>query len=289
MSAGAAALAALAVLLAAPAAAPAAAVSEGELRSLAARAEGDPSARAALARVDRVGGRPVAVRALVAGARPDEIRARIELALDSAAASGAPRDSAAGSREAARDVLDDRRYTGTQVPRPFTGVLRWLGDRLRPARDLVEDVADAIPGGPVTLWLVAAVLVSGAAIALARRSIRRTARGAGGRVARAGRERPEDPRALEAQADRAEAEGDWQAAVRLRFRAGLLRLAAEDVLPYRPSLTTGEVSRALQSPAFDRVGRDFDAIAYGGRGARAEDAAAAREGWREILETPARR
>ena len=42
--------------------------------------------------------------------------------------------------------------------------------------------------------------------------------------------------------------------MRLRFRAGLLRLDARELLEYRPSLTTGEVAEAIFSPAFDQVG-----------------------------------
>ena len=63
--------------------------------------------------------------------------------------------------------------------------------------------------------------------------------------------------------------------MRLRFRAGLLRLDRRRVIVYRPSLTTGEVARAIGSPAFAEVGDRFDAIAYGGRPAEQEDAEAA--------------
>ena len=72
--------------------------------------------------------------------------------------------------------------------------------------------------------------------------------------------------------------------MRLRFRAGLLRLDANDVLVYRPSLTTGEVAAAVSLPSFHRVGSDFDAIAYGGREAHEQDARASREGWQRVLE-----
>jgi hypothetical protein len=98
----------------------------------------------------------------------------------------------------------------------------------------------------------------------------------------------EDPRALEQEADHAERDGDWERAVRLRFRAGLLRLDRRHLIEYRPSLTTGEVARAVGTPAFAEIGERFDAIAYGGRPAEEEDAHAARSGWRTILaETPA--
>ena len=71
--------------------------------------------------------------------------------------------------------------------------------------------------------------------------------------------------------------------MRLRFRAGLLRLDARELIEYRPSLTTGEVAAAVGSPTFERVGADFDAIAYGGRAADEDDEVASREGWQRVL------
>ena len=97
------------------------------------------------------------------------------------------------------------------------------------------------------------------------------------------RRRRDDPAALEREADRAAAAGEWDTAVRLRFRAGLLRLDARRLIEYRPSLTTGEVAAAIVSPAFERVGADFDAIAYGGAAARRGRRGASREGWQRVL------
>jgi Domain of unknown function (DUF4129) len=77
--------------------------------------------------------------------------------------------------------------------------------------------------------------------------------------------------------------------VRLRFRAGLLRLDRRKVLVYRPSLTTGEVARTLKVPAFDEVGSRFDEIAYGGREAQREDAKASEQGWKDVLTEVGRR
>jgi hypothetical protein len=48
-------------------------------------------------------------------------------------------------------------------------------------------------------------------------------------------------------------------------------------------MTTGEVARAVRSPAFAEVGARFDAIAYGGQPADREDADAARRGWEAVL------
>ena len=58
-------------------------------------------------------------------------------------------------------------------------------------------------------------------------------------------------------------------ALRLRFRAGLLRLGDRGAIRYRPSVTTNEVRRVLGSETFDELARTFEAVAYGGRDARA--------------------
>jgi hypothetical protein len=195
-------------------------------------------------------------------------------------AQGGP--DASQARAHAREILKERRFRGSGVPRPFAGILRWLGDRLQPVRDLIDDLSGWIPGGRPVVFLILSALVLLAALGLARGSIRRRA-SAAARAARARAPTREDPAALERDADRAAAAGEWETAVRLRFRAGLLRLDARELIEYRPSLTTGEVADAVGSPTFERVGADFDAIAYGGRPAGEQDEAASREGWQRVL------
>jgi hypothetical protein len=130
-------------------------------------------------------------------------------------------------------------------------------------------------------------LLSAAAIALAVVVARRTAQRRGGRALELARERrladAVDPRRLEREADEAERRGDHEAAVRLRFRAGLLRLGRKDVIPLRESLTSGQVRRLVRLQEFDRLARDHDEIAYGARTARPDDADAARTGWRTVV------
>ena len=195
-------------------------------------------------------------------------------------AQGSP--DAAEARAHAREILEQRRFRGSGVPRPFAGVLRWLGDRLQPLRDLFDDIARWLPGGRPVAYVIVSAIVLLVALALARGSIRRGA-SAATRAARARAPAREDPAALEREADAAAAAGEWETAVRLRFRAGLLRLDARELIEYRPSLTTGEVADAVRSPTFERVGADFDAIAYGGRPAGEREEAASREGWEQVL------
>jgi hypothetical protein len=192
------------------------------------------------------------------------------------------------ARARAHEILQERRFQGTDFPRPLKGPLEWLQDRLQPVLDWINGRGADLPGGPVALWMVLAVAFLLAAGTVTGTSIRRRAL-AIERAKAAALPESEDPAALERAADRAERDGDYEHAVRLRFRAGLLRLDRRRILAYRPSLTTGDVARAIHAPAFADVGARFDEIAYGGRPAAAEDATAARQGWHDVLEQAAAR
>jgi hypothetical protein len=81
----------------------------------------------------------------------------------------------------------------------------------------------------------------------------------------------------------AERRGDFEAALRLRFRAGLVRLGRAELIALRPSITSAEVSRALRVPAFDRLAADFDEVVYGRRPPRRDDVETARREWPQVL------
>jgi Domain of unknown function (DUF4129) len=270
-----------ALILAAPSTAAAQEVGGNELVALAERAAGDPAAREELLAVERVDGHPVDVREALEGARGAELERRARLIAASVEAAGEAPPAAEPRREA-REVLAQRRFHGAELPRPFAGPLAWLGERIEPVVDWINDRGARVPGGPIALWTVLAAGVLLAAGTITSTTIRRRAL-AIERARAAALPAAEDPRALEREAEGAERDGDWERAVRLRFRAGLLRLDRRKVIVYRPSLTTGEVARAVGSPAFREVGERFDAIAYGGRPAQREDAEHARRGWAEVL------
>jgi uncharacterized protein DUF4129 len=270
-----------ALALSAPATAAAEAVTGQELIALGQAAATDPAARDRLLAVDAVDGRPVDVRAALAGARGRDYAARTRsmAALVATTQVAAP---PADARRHARAVLDDRRYRGTSLPQPLHKPLEWLGDRIKPAFDWINNSGGSFPGGSLALWLTLAVAIVLATGSITGTTIRRRAL-AIERAEAAAVPPTDDPHALERMADRAEQEGEFERAVRLRFRAGLLRLDRRHVLVYRPSLTTGEVARAIKAPAFAEVGARFDEIAYGGRPAEREDAEAARQGWKAVL------
>jgi hypothetical protein len=267
------------LVLAVPATAAADAVSSAELAALGVRAAHDAQAQDQLLAVDAVDGQRVDVRAALAGARGDDITARTRLIVQLL---GQQEGSPAADRQRAAAVLADRRYTGTKLPQPLKKPLQWLGDRLQPIADWLNDRGAVVPGGPIALWMILAALVVVAAGSITGTTIRRRAL-AIERARAAALPEADDPHALERTADRAEQDGEFERAVRLRFRAGLLRLDRRHVLVYRPSLTTGEVARAIKAPAFAEVGARFDEIAYGGRTALLEDAEAAKRGWKDVL------
>jgi hypothetical protein len=186
------------------------------------------------------------------------------------------------ARRDAEEILGGRRYQRDPAPRPFRGQLKWVGDRLHSAGEASERAFNALPRW---LWVVIALVVFGLLTWFIvrnaeRRLIRRAAAGVG--AAFGDDALPDDPGVLEREADEAERNGDFERAVRLRFRAGLLRLGAGGRIQYTPSITTGEVRRTLQSPTFDELASTFDEITYGDRDAVPPDAADARARWPEL-------
>ncbi|MBA3432180.1 MAG: DUF4129 domain-containing protein [Actinobacteria bacterium] len=258
-------------------------VSSHELRDLARRAETDPSALQRLRDVDEVDGAPVDLEAALGGASGGELRARLS-ALGQDGSSSAPR--AGTAQAAARSITSQRRFREPVLPRPLEGLLTAIGAALAPLwRVLVRiylAVAQRVPGGRATVWVILSAVVVALAAAVAGRTARRIGRGgvAPGETA-AGPTRL-DPSGVERLAESAERSGDLERAVRLRFRAGLMRLGQAGVIRWRPSLTSGEVARSVRSPTFERLAAQFDEIAYGGRPASPDDVASARAGWRLV-------
>jgi hypothetical protein len=218
-----------------------------------------------------------------------------DAALRDLAARAASGDESAGraltgqARAQARDILaDDRFHAGKHGGGPLHALFVTLGDAL-------ESLVDAMPGGDlsggIVLSVLLALVVGVLATVLTAWFNDRSRRAAAGRVAGPG-DVPGaaalGPDALERQAEAAERDGDHDAAVRLRFAAGLLRLDAARAIELRPSLTSGEVGRTLKSDRYDSLADTHDAVAYGGRDAAVEDSAEARAEWPAVV-TEARR
>lgn len=254
----------------------AAGVSPARLRELAREATaGDPVALAQLRSVTSVGGAPADVDSAIGSGSAQQLRARLLVLSDAASVPGSSGSSAVQARQSAAVILAGRRFRGAIVADPIQRALqslsRWIGS-----------LAASAPGGPPVFWLVIGVLVLVLAAVGARRMMRRLEPAHHGRLTLSGDTR-EDPAALERDADEAEASGAFADSVRLRFRAGLLRLSSID---YRASLLTGDVARRLHSPQFEALAASFDRIAYGDAPAGPADAQAAREGWKRVLAEP---
>jgi hypothetical protein len=192
------------------------------------------------------------------------------------------------ARREAQHILSDGRFKSSSTPRPLRGPLQWLGDRLESVFGPIERFLARIPA--VIWWIAAATLVAFVVWMIVRVRQRRVASAPnGGKRRGPARDAPEDPDALEREADEAERAGDLERAVRLRFRAGLLRLGDRGAIRYRPSVTTGEVRRTLRSARFDDLAGTFEEVTYGGRSADPPDVAAARREWPNVLEESGRR
>jgi hypothetical protein len=63
-----------------------------------------------------------------------------------------------------------------------------------------------------------------------------------------------------------------------------LRLGDRGAIEYRPSVTTGEVRRALGNETFDDLAGTFEEVAYAGRPAVPPDVESARRHWPRVLE-----
>jgi hypothetical protein len=188
--------------------------------------------------------------------------------------------AADGAREEARRILAEPRFHERKAPQPFRGVLHWLGEQLSPLGRPFAWFLGLLPdwllfvaaGGAVVLVALVATRVvraRGAAAVMGRRFDRAT--------------RAEDPDALERAAAEAERKGELERALRLRFRAGLLRLGRADAIPLRESLTSGEAARLLRNATFDLLAAEFDEVVYGGREAGVEHLERARAGWPDVL------
>ncbi|MGZ6996735.1 MAG: DUF4129 domain-containing protein [Acidimicrobiia bacterium] len=195
------------------------------------------------------------------------------------------------ARRAAREILSGHEYRPDTTPRPLDGVLRWIGDRLDeifgPIGRFFEAVFDPLfhllPGWLGTvLGVVLTVGIASFVIWLVLRSRLRSAATVRPRAA-ANAGPAEDPDDLERAAAAADRDGDYHRAIRLRYRAGLLRLARSGAIALRPGTTNATVARALHSRRFDALTDTFENVAYGDRPATVDDATAAAAEWPAVL------
>jgi hypothetical protein len=196
------------------------------------------------------------------------------------------------ARERARDIVDG--FRPKDPPRPFRGVLDWIGARLAeigrvlgaPFAWILETFGDGFG------WLIIAAAAAGVIVAV----VSAVRGGSFGRVGRARSSPPPDetqrrsrPEDLEAAAAAAAARGEFDLAVRLRFRAGLQRLDRDaGAIVYSSSIGTGDVRRSVELPMFDRLADRFERVTYGPDVAASEDDDEARREWPRVVDAARR-
>ncbi len=205
--------------------------------------------------------------------------------------SDAPRLSDPGAAQrASHQILTESRFHQPNVPRPLHGLLVAVGKVLESPLSAVESLVTAlaaiVPGGVAGVWALFALALAALAAALARRLARAGLRG---RTPTAAGSELEGAVHLEAAALAAERDGRLADAVRLRFRAGLMRLSDRGAIPPAQSTPTREVARRLRSERFEALAHRFDEIAYGHDGAVAADVERARHDWPRIVDEGAPR
>ena len=191
------------------------------------------------------------------------------------------------ARRAAAAILRESRFHNPNVPRPLHGVLHDVGDALSAVGHAVTHVVDQIgsvfPGGTVAVWILLGIVLLGTIAYTARRYSRRALLRESGRGDAARRARRAERAAdLEREAARAERDGRFEEAVRLRFRAGLARLAEDGAIRTARSTPNAQLARMLHSSDFDALARRFDEIAYGASPAGPDDADDARRRWGQV-------
>ena len=200
---------------------------------------------------------------------------------------------AQAARRAARQILDEPRFHAAPVPRPLQGLLHAIGQALaflpRTVNRLVSALAVSVPGGSAVVWGVLAALLLAVVVLLSLRTTRRLLADPAGGEAGSRAAAPPSASELERAAVAAEREGRLGDAVRLRFQGGLLGLGEREVIDFAPSMSNGEVSRALRSERFDALARRFEEIVYGGRPAAEEDVTVSRREWGQLLSARASR
>ena len=184
------------------------------------------------------------------------------------------------ARDQAREILAERRFHDHGLPDPFRDVLDRVAGWIDSFLGLFDGLG--IPGGRPVVWLVLALIAAVAGFLIAGRATARRRAAAPARAAASALAR-EDPEALERRAREAAARGDHELALRLGFRAGVVRLHHRGRIDAEESLSTGEIARAVGAPGFDRAAARFDEVVYGRRPAAADDVEAARTAWEEAL------
>lgn len=189
------------------------------------------------------------------------------------------------ARRQAAAILSERRFQPERSPRPFAGVLSWFGARLRsigrPFGWLARRLSSVLPGGGSALWILLTLAGIGAlALTMRRLGVLRRRR----RVTTSASASPRlTADELERMAADAEERGDLDASVRLRFRAGLRRLADGRVINGPEQRPNGQIGRQLGLGRYASLADRMDAVTYANSSATPDDVLRARTEWPTLV------
>jgi hypothetical protein len=200
------------------------------------------------------------------------------------------------AREQAHGILAHPPYrtTPSHAPRPLAGVFHAIGRGLnaalgRPASWLYHHLLVHIGHGlqstfggwwVIVVGVMATVLGAAMAVMIVKRRARISTRDVASVGTGAGTEDPDD---IDHRALAAESTGDHETAVRLFFRAGLLRLQMKGLLSNQNAQTTRQLTEHLHSPTFNALAERHEVIVYARQPATAVDVDTARRDWPRVL------
>lgn len=187
------------------------------------------------------------------------------------------------ARELAEKILAEDRFQ-PRKPGPLIRPFAWVGEQAtrvfgpigRFFARVFGPIIGALFAQPIFAALVVAGLLALIFIAARRSAARRVVNFDSTKPAEAGLS--VDPGDLERDALAAAVSGDHKLAIRLRFRAGLMRLRTSGRLPAN-EVTNGDARMHLSEPDFDELANDFDEIVYGGRTATKDDTSESEARW----------
>lgn len=214
-----------------------------------------------------------------------------------AVAAGAARAALEGRPSAPqlRATLEEILASGYQLTPPLQLQLQeWLDYLARWLESLFGGLSESGPLAglpPWTTWLIAGVCIAALILillhmALTFRAVISDSKRRG--AADLPKREFTDPRVLLRQAEVAFERQEYELALRLLYRAVLLRLDRRGLLPSDPARTNWENLRELRAgsgevrAAMGHLTREFDACIYGGHAPEAADWTTAR-GWAEVL------
>ncbi len=187
------------------------------------------------------------------------------------------------ARELAKKILSEKRFQ-TAEPSPIRRPLAWIGRQasrvLQPVGEVIGSIVSVLVASPFWGLLFVVAVLAAVFFGVRRAAARRVGSFADPKSDSAIVEAI-DPAMLERDADEAASVGDHARAVRLRFRAGLVRLTGAGRLP-KHEVTNGEARSQLRTPEFDELADDFDEIVYGGREATETDSSQSRTRWPKL-------